>query len=813
MSLWLAIMIIGASVATAYGGEIRHTVQLDPESITADTVTSPDGTSYIRLSAPDCQYIGKPGEPMLPYKIVRFLVPTYSNNYSVEIENKTIGGTMSLSLPLYPIQQPVSYNDYTPDMFTQPDFDSYATDINPAVVVNDYVVNGNQRIVSVGIATALTHESATQIDMLTSLSFKLKYSECTAEELDFIPISSPASSLDMDLNGYVVNPPANSRKALSGRLDQNDYYLILVPEYLKESIHDLAMWKRQKGYKVEIKTVEEIRDDKSYDLVNGHESFDLESHVRNWLIAEAEKKGVFHLLIIGDDKAGAPIRKFRWKSKPDDPYSFEYNGAYFSPTDGYFSDVTSKFILDESIGKYYVGETYKQPVAPCLPVGRILANKDEELKRYLKKTLIYENDPGLGDSAYLGHAAAFFQYDMRREVSMIPYISNLDVITYLEDQQNNDTFDENRPTGKEVIDVFKTCGIMSMHGHGSPMTIRCSGKDYYQNHRYIVCDESYGTSDTGHINTEIGNGYNSLNNPIKPAIAYSIGCEICPFEKMQPSDRTYRDGLYNMGSGFTVAGDYGGVAFIGNTRDGFVESSDKLEQLFGRFIDEGNDIGNAIVNSTLSSTQSKHCKFTRCLIGTPDIKIWLGVPKKFDAEIIATRGQLDITGNDLGNSKIVIYNGNDVLISQNLKSSNSLTQNLLNLEKEYGKDYVVSLYKDGRLPLTYLIANESVVSNESKSYFFRDADIHNSVEKGKRCFSVTEGGRLDITCTRGLKSKKAFGICLGGVVNIKSMSRIVALSGDKVDNRGTLNISAQEVTLDNDFTVNEGGVLEITINK
>lgn len=111
MRLTAIICLLTAAAASALGGEIRHTLSLDPSQIVADTVSAPDGTQYLRLWAPDCDYAGEPGEPMIPCKRINFLVPTYSNNFSVRIDNVTTSESRTLGLPLYPVQEPQTVND------------------------------------------------------------------------------------------------------------------------------------------------------------------------------------------------------------------------------------------------------------------------------------------------------------------------------------------------------------------------------------------------------------------------------------------------------------------------------------------------------------------------------------------------------------------------------------------------------------------------------------------------------------------------------------------------------------------------------
>ena len=815
-----ALSCLLATAATAYGGEIRYTLQLDPSVIETDTINAPDGTPYLRLWAPDCDYVGEPGEPMIPYKCINFLVPTYSNNFTVTVDNVTVAESRTLGLPLYPVQEPQTVNDYDPEKFTPPTVLSSEQHIgNMAKIIDEYVVNGDKHIVSVAVPTVYLEQTSDINDNCQYEAFvyqdavlSLTYNECSDDELFYVPFSSSKSSQDIDISTHVVNSDKSMQANSIRSIDyEESFYYILVPEYLKESVNDIALWKRQKGHKVEVVTVEDILADSRYDVVSGHASFDSESHIRNWIISEKKRIGSFQLLIVGDDISGAPVRKFMSSSSTDpNSYNSEYNGENYVPTDGYFSDVTSKFILEKQNNGYYSGLMRSQPFSPCIPVGRILANKSDELSIYTRKLLIYELDPGFGDSEYLDHAMAFFQSDMLHEKSMIPFVPHFGTVTNMQDQRNQDTYMTNRPTGKDVIDVMKTCGFMSLHGHGSPITIACSGRgDYKTCYRYIKAHSSYTMSDTGFDYDESGNGLDNLENYNKPAVAYSISCTICPFEKYQPSDRDFRDGLYNMGSGFTVAGDYGGVAFIGNTRNGIISTSDNLEQAFGKSVNNGYNLGMSFVKSGLAYNAGNHCRYTRCLIGDPDINMWLGSPDKLDVNLLYDGLKLSFNGSDLDNMKAVIFNGQDNPSIEYFNGEDAISFDINNLKSKHGDDFTVSLFKNNKLPIVYLMADQSNISS-SKKYFLEETHLANPFDESRKCFNVMEGGSLTLTSTRNFETTNAFEITEGGFVKLKSLSGSILLKEDNIKKGGRMDVCAKDVRLDSGFTVELGGELTIS---
>lgn len=814
----LAALTLTASLAfcslPAVAGELHHTLRFAPGSVVSDTVASPDGTPYLRFYAEDCSCIAEPGAPALPYRTVNFHVPLYSKDFTVEVEASTVAETRTMTIPIWPVQNPVSANDWIPGLFTAPSAEAYAVSPPQAMVTGDFLVNGDQRVISVSVAVALPEPDTSELSLLSSVSVCLKFAQGTPDEMDFVPVSGPASANDIDLAELVVNPPA---KPMNAEVESSSmtlvalpsWYYILVPEYLKEHVHDLAMWKRQKGHNVRVVTYEEIMADSSCNVVDSVASFDPESHMRNWLINEKAKVGIFQLLIVGDEKAGSPIRKFyRNDISSLNPESEDYHGENFVPTDLYFSDITSKFVIDKQANGYYSGKEDSQPINPCLPVGRLLVNKPDDIKNFIRKLLIYETDPGLGDPTYLNRGMAFLQASMIlwEDETLLPYLSHLTERIFLYDQMMPDTYEQNRPTGKEVIDAMRGCGVISMHGHGSPFTIRCSGAHNgdYNDHRYIVSQSSYGTNVTGHEHCENGNGFDNLENASAPAIALAASCDVSPFDIITSKSDT----AYNLGAAFTVAGNYGGPAFIGNTRLDWIVECDDLEVEFGKSVDAGLKIGQALVNTCFPVLKSKHSYLTRCLIGDPDLKIWLGAPDMMDVSATVSGGNLSITGSDLEGAKIVVYDGKDN-ISNYYSSSQPLVSPFENSMSTYGRDFAVSVFKDDRMPYTFLFADRSLIYNDRKTYFLTQGYVKNYVDSGKPCFYVTNGGRLDLMCTRGLTSDGAFCLNSFGELNINSLSGVVRLSGDTFTQESKVSVTAPEVLLDKGFSIDGNATIEI----
>lgn len=829
MRLTAIICLLTAAAASALGGEIRHTLSLDPSQIVADTVSAPDGTQYLRLWAPDCDYAGEPGEPMIPCKRINFLVPTYSNNFSVRIDNVTTSESRTLGLPLYPVQEPQTVNDYDPEKFT-PLSESLTTSNNKfeAMLVDEYFANGDNHIISVALNMLGVDYSKSSMNLYSSIDLTLTYSDCNLDDIAFRPVSVPTTYLDIDLQSMVVNPPdqgfSGNRKTTSQDSPQEAYY-ILVPDNLKKSVSNIVKWKQQKGLSVIVKTFDEIVEDPEYAIGSRYDIFDPESSVRSWLQSEYVKNGNFNLLIIGNDESGAPIRKFRVNDRYAEEKSYyNYDGENYIPSDAYFSDMVSHFTFNKEPNGYYTTLVDDAPYSPTLSVGRLLADKPEHIDNYSDKLIIYELDPGLGDPSYLNRGVVSKQYQFRNSISIFDALADFPEVVELIDSMNVKDYETSQPIGKEVIDEMGLSGLFSLKGHGSPVSIAVSGKsgsdwDDYLHYRYIQAIDSYTLDDLRVSYTEAGNGLDNLNNRGKPSIFYTFSCDVTPFDNIDFVGGGKRSVNYNMGSAFTVAGDFGGPAFIGNTRLGWSPTSSTLEYSFGKQITKGASIGSALNLSGLELPVNEYNKsipqwarFTRNIIGDPELKIWLKAPEKMDVDVEFVETELVLRGQEVYGSKVVIADGrgnSKVFTFEDNRELVSIPFSDFNFVN--GNHFIVSVFKDGKLPFVKMIGSNSSVMNSDETFFLSEANLE-CVNENEYMFNVSASGMLNLNCTQELSSNRGFKIDEMGSVLIKA-SKKIKLEGDQVSSQGNLTANAPEVVLDKGFCVEKGGTLLITSKK
>jgi hypothetical protein len=151
-----------------------------------------------------------------------------------------------------------------------------------------------------------------------------------------------------------------------------------------------------------------------------------------------------------------------------------------------------------------------------------------------------------------------------------------------------------------------------------------------------------------------------MNNYNYPNINYSISCETMVYDDANTWHTNHSN---NMGKSFTVLSKAGNVAFLGNTREGWINTSRDLFCYFGEEINNGNyklGIAEAI---SLFKTNDKDLKYAHNLLGCPETEMWTDIPSYFNSASVSQNGtsvtvntggisgcSIALTSMDYGNS-------------------------------------------------------------------------------------------------------------------------------------------------------------------
>ena len=840
---WLTVIVMTMtfmlSSITAYADRLTAVRTYDTSAISLGTKTAPDGSQFQTIEWKDMQATAETGKPELPVEYFRLLVPVGSTNFRASITSVNGAYPLPLDSRIIPVQIPQKSDGSPMPQFVYPDVEIYSQIYIPeAFVVDDGFIDGCNHIVTVAVCPIAYNDGEMTASAYGEVHISLDYDLCGEDRiLGSKPIFPPVASRYVKVDDLVANKadvarfaPRKAASVENG--DYTDWYYIIVPESLKEAVNDLVVWKRQKGYTVVVKVVEDILADPEYAVNASAGRVDEASSLRAYLQDEFAANGAFFCFLIGNSRTSMPIRKATWKETKRVNYedgTYEYveetfakyktnNGYYALPTDAYFSDLTQHWELRQEFeGSIFTVPSSELSYNPDIYIGRLLCSTPEEISNYLEKLLIYESNPGYGDNGYLDQALFFESADNikgnTRELR--PLLANTFNIEFLED-----TGFASFPTGKDVIDSMSVSGFSSWHGHGMPYSVYCTAE--YHNDADNTHKAGHAITSMDFLNTnsylfdeihipawiswEDGNGIDKLSNFSKPSVAYSISCTNTPFDRIKMGKWDY-DSTYNLGEAFTIATKAGGVAFLGNTRVGYISTSPKIEVLFLKNILKHNKIG---ISEAISKT-SNVSKFLSCshnLVGDPEFEMWLGKPEDTDVRITFGTNSLNINNPSQNKLIMSISDGTGNFEKKIFSSSTGSFVSTM-----VGGDFALSAWRSGMLPIISYYGQNNTLTGVRKSFIVRDAVLGNSqIDFTPRKFNVGLDASLSIRAIDSITSTELFEVDNGGTVELKC-DREIELKGSTVKNGGELTAEGKTVRLGPGFKIEKGGKLIIKANK
>lgn len=706
IQLAVTLMVMLVPLALSAVNTIIHTVNYSSSGMTVDTDTL-GGVAYTIVNYGELFNSGEPGKPSLPVDYLRFSVPYNATNFSV---TATLSNNMTQYIDhlVYPCQPPRMMSDTTPVVITLPDSATYYSNSfypsQAAWVVDEGFLAGENHIVTVAVMPiAFKHKTGMlsnndQLRRSGTVRLTLRYD--LSDSLAMYPIvrndtalrnegyrltqsmvvnptnvEAYAPDINMDTM-MVINP--NSGDGLNvlppygldfDPIDTNTvqiqgesfpYLIVTIPE-LKHSLRRLAALKRQKGYGVKIVTMDDVmnnnsasqgdkirRADGSYHIAYDDDAGKLREFLRRYYYTYGTQYVLF---------AGKSI-----------PYRLKHFYKDTVPSDLYFSDLNADWSAD-TVDR-----------APELYVGRIMPRNDEHVNNYTDKLLRYELNPGNGNRNYLKKAFYTVGHDMGKanELIIVHQIAK-HIFKYSCSMQEDISGNSKFPSGVDIVNEINNTkyGYLSFHNHAYP-----SGLLTYGHRSDTTCPDDWPfrflwaidsvrlTNNEINISGDIpsGNGLNNLTNKDFPCVSYSVGCTTMPFDT--PS--YFESNTLNFGESFTLGKDYGGPAFLGNTRDGVIGYSAYLESTFIQQIRTKHNIGKAealsksnffgdhsiiIDNDTIIDKSYLNCVHN--LLGDPEFEIWTDSIYEF-SNIQVTRSDDRITVSGINtNSAIVACYSND----------------------------------------------------------------------------------------------------------------------------------------------------------
>ncbi len=655
---WLVAVV--AMMALPAMAEVRDTIDFDINDRTLETITIGNET-FNRYSFPDCDHIDRVGAPMLPVKYIRLSVPYNATNITVTGAGNWTSGTASRLI--YPAPVPLTTNDPIPE---EPELviDStiYMTNAfwpaAPAELVGEGFYMGENRIVTVAVYPMLYNPGASRMrnysqvrvtvsynlggtpaNMLVRYNSQLRSQEqqqamefvtnpkqveefaIPAVQVQHAPVIPLPDSLMTDTIGWTYGGMLKSVESYD--------YMVITTRALKPAFKRLLALKQQKGYSAGAVCVEDILS--NVYVVNGDKSLlpdstysyinDDAGKIREYL-KECYRYGTKYVLFVGNSFCNMPFRYINGKYGTND----------FIPSDTYFTDLTSAWsMLNDTVCNYL--QTI-DPFNPELFVGRILPCAPNELSNYTDKLFRYELNPGNGNTSYL-KSALYTQCDWLQD-SAYAWISAQQMHPLFPDSIIVEEWNNAYPKGGDVINQINThhFGYVNFHGHGSPIGLMVNAlpishnmNNWHGNCRPfgVLVDSQY----DGYDQSDVDNYLDRLNNKSYPFVFYSIACSAAPFDRFNN-----HGARYNVGESITLLKDKGGVAYLGNTRNGHPFSF-RIESAFQNIILNGQyklgiaDAFSKDIPVLEGNWWQIHDKLAHNLMGDPEISMWTNEPVSY----------------------------------------------------------------------------------------------------------------------------------------------------------------------------------------
>lgn len=338
-------------------------------------------------------------------------------------------------------------------------------------------------------------------------------------------------------------------------------YLVITSDSLLQALSRLVEYKNSVGITTAVELISEI--------VNTCDGRDDAERLRERLKRFYENGGQYVLL--AGDETMLPLR-----------YAYPYSTSEPLPIsslqicDLYFADLTGEWDVDDDgiWGEKYVDAA---DLTPELIVGRLPFNTPSEVDNYIDKLISYETNPGNGQSDYLTRAF-FFSSDQMRD--------------YIDGGQHH--YIAMTYPGQFQIDTVNGVELAS-GGDPEPYNLAaCFLEDFISEGYGIINVIAHGANDAFGVKTTLYNEWpksyfmsrpatgshgdlTSLQANHRVSLYYSLACSNGGFDQDQPP---YDLTTPNMVQTMLGLADAGAVAFVANSRWGWVSSSYLFQAAF-----------------------------------------------------------------------------------------------------------------------------------------------------------------------------------------------------------------------------------------
>jgi hypothetical protein len=413
------------------------------------------------------------------------------------------------------------------------------------------------------------------------------------------------------------------RQAASGNSIE---YVVITDSALAPSFAALTRYRNQTGVAATIELIEDIK--------SQYSGRDDAEKLREYLKQFYADGGRYVLL--GGDESILPVRY---------AYNFNTDTAIDISSqqicDLYFADLTGDWDTDSD---NVWGEPYDDhaDLDPELLLGRLPFSRPQEVDNYIHKLIAYETSPGNGDPSYLTKAF-FFSSDQMRDYSpggqhyriaqAYPPVFYVDTTHGVEQTRGDDPEPTNLPAEELVGIVSQGYGIVNIiaHGSNSLFSVRTAG---YNNWPKSGLRASLDTTRGDLVSKLTPNGLTSLY--------YSLACANGAFDYNLPP---FNEDAPNLAQTLLGLNDAGAVAFVANSRWGWVSTSYLLQKTFfdSLFAYPERPAVAAMYSSKAAYFYFRDLVYGQNFLGDPAMRVYCRVPEKLSVEVSCTADTLCVT--------------------------------------------------------------------------------------------------------------------------------------------------------------------------
>jgi Peptidase family C25/Propeptide_C25/Dockerin type I domain len=596
-----------ASMITLNASQTKFRMEFDVSDIVFDHV---DG--YDKISMKDAVHLGKPGQPDLPSKTIMVAIPVDVEVERVEIIAQT-GMDVSGQFKIYPIQHPVPYMSGITQDFTQPDTEIYGLNSEwpcQSVEVLRHSFIAGQHIVSLAIHSLQYVPSNGRLKFNSEIEFNLIFSPTSKQPAQVNYRTAKAANVYSEFaKKLVINPEdvsINEIGNLSGR-DPVDYLIITAEDFVL-GFEPLVVYKRSKGFSVEVVTLESI-----YSTYPG---IDNQEKIRNCII-DYNSNNSTQWVLLGGDTDILPHRIAYNNALSTDQIEHEH----YIPCDLYYSALEGNWNADDD--DVYGENEDNVDYGPEIYLGRAPVKSISEVDVFVQKTIEYETRIA---GSYLENALLCTSlWKLADESSVISS-------SYLE------------PEGFTVIKYYDSTGYIDFNYENFKSSLEeCQNMVNYMGHGNF--NEIYFHYDYSEVWTNAD--MDQLRNGPQYSIFYVAACLTAAID----------DDC--IGEHFILNPLGGGVVYIGNSRSVGDEMIYYNQEFYNQvFSNEHAKVGEAfaLIKSSLYNIRDPYCL---TLLGDPTLEIRTYEPDPLYPRVVYYDHQCNenyVTHNDVVSLEVTVKN-------------------------------------------------------------------------------------------------------------------------------------------------------------